>query len=265
MATPDPSMLVKFWRMSRYIYDLCIVANDFTSLRLFFWQYGQITMAKLTLDYDPYPVVRICMALHQILQKDPSALIDSLRIEYLKSIHSLKLFVSGDHATILAMWSNYLKHWDPDAFHQSQLKESYQHLLRESDSRHGKNSEWSLSILDRFTYLAHYSLNDTVLRNELALDLVQRSSSRLQIGSELQWCMDTRYFAFGSKVLAIVSEKGGLHDKAQNYYSSAIAVLELGDAECQIRARMLRGELAEYLARWNGKAGTDMALSISSS
>jgi hypothetical protein len=64
--------------------------------------------------------------------------------------------------------------------------------------------------------------------------------------------MDTQYFAFGSKALAIVCEAGGLHEEVQKSYSRAIAVLVLGDSECQIRAEMLRGELVEYLDRWNG-------------
>ncbi len=61
--------------------------------------------------------------------------------------------------------------------------------------------------------------------------------------------MEVQYFAFGSKVLAIVSAQEGLHDDVQQSYSSAIRVLELGDLECQIRAVMLRGELAEYLKK----------------
>jgi hypothetical protein len=255
MAAPDPSMLVKFWRMCRYIYDLCLIAKDFRILGLFFSHYGEMTMATRCPGVDVYPVVRICAALYQILQKDPSALLDSLRIGYLKSIYSLKLFVGGDHATVLAMWSNYLKDWDPDATTHMLLMENYQALLRESDLAFGPNSESSLSILHRFAYLAHYSLKDDTLTKGLAFDLVQRSSSRLPVGVGLEWCMDTQYFAFGSKALAIVCEAGGLHEEVQKSYSRAIAMLELGDSECQIRAEMLRGELAEYLGRWNGTGG----------
>ncbi len=251
MATPDPSMLVKFWRMCRYIYDLCLIAKDFRILGLFFSHYGEITMATRRPGVDVYPVVRICAAMYQILQKDQIALLDSLRIGYLKSIHSLKLFVGGGHATVLAMWSNYLKDWDPDAITHKLLMENYQALLRESDRAFGPNSESSLSILHRFAYLAHYSLNDDTLTKGLALDLVQRSSSRLPVDVGLEWCMDTQYFAFGSKALAIVCEAGGLHEEVQKSYSRAIAVLELGDSEYQIRAEMLRGELAQYLGRWN--------------
>lgn len=254
MTSPDPSMLVKFWRICRYLHDLCVVAKDFTILKCFFWHYGSMTMAKQRSGSEPFPVVWICDALYQILQKDPDALMDSLRIGYLKSIHSLNLFISGDHATILAMWSNYLKHWDRDALHLERLKESYQTLLRESDRRFGKYSESSLSILDRFTYLAHYNLNEAELAKGLALDLVQRSRTRLQGGTGIYWCMETQYFAFGSKVLAVSCKEKGLHDEVQQWYSSAIAVLELGDSECQIRARMLRGELTEYLGRRNGVA-----------
>jgi hypothetical protein len=67
------------------------------------------------------PLIKICDSLHQILEIDPNVIISSLRIGYLKSIHSLKLFVRGDHATVLGMWSNYLKHWDLDELHQAYL------------------------------------------------------------------------------------------------------------------------------------------------
>jgi hypothetical protein len=150
------------------------------------------------------------------------------------------------------MWGNYLKHWDPDAITHKLLMENYQVLLSESDRAFGPNSESSLSILHRFAYLAHYSLNGDTLTKGLALDLVQRSSGRIPVGVVLEWCMDTQYFAFGSKALAIVCEAGGLHEEVQKSYSRAIAVLVLGDSECQIRAEMLRGELVEYLDRWNG-------------
>ncbi|KAH7379783.1 hypothetical protein BKA64DRAFT_686345 [Cadophora sp. MPI-SDFR-AT-0126] len=249
MICPDPAMLVKFWRMCRYMYDLCEVANDFTILSWFLGHYGEMTRSKLRPGCGTYPVFQICAALYHILQKDPDALIDSLRIGYLKSIHSLKTWVGGDHATVLAMWSNYLKHWDPDTLHHASLKESYQLLLRESDRRYGPNSESSLSILDRYTYFAHYSIREAFLAKELALALVERSRNHLPIDSGLQWCMHTQYFAFGSKVLAIASAQEGLQDDAKQSYSSAIAVLELGDPECQIRAAMLRGELAEYLEK----------------
>ncbi|PMD36752.1 hypothetical protein L207DRAFT_636699 [Hyaloscypha variabilis F] len=152
MKSPDPSMLVKFWRICRYIYDLCIVANDFQTLSSFFWRYGEMAMAKLPRGTNPYPVARVCTALYQILHKDPTALMDSLRIGYLKSIHSLQVFVGGDYATVLAMWSNYLKHWDGNALAQTQLMERYQHLLQASDDCYEKTSESSLAILDRFTY-----------------------------------------------------------------------------------------------------------------
>lgn len=249
MICPDPAMLIKFWRMCRYMYDICVVANDFTILSLFFGHYGEMTRSKFRPGSETYPVFHICAALYEILRKDQSALIDSLRLGYLKSIHSLKSWVSGDHATVLAMWSNYLKHWDLDTLHHASLKESYQLLLRESDRKYGPNSDSSLSILDRFTYLAHYNLKEASLAMELAFSLVKRSSCRMVVGGGLQWCMDVQYFAFGSKVLAIVSAQEGLHDKVQQWYTTAITVLELGDLECQIRAAMLRGNLAEYLEK----------------
>jgi hypothetical protein len=63
MAVPYPSMLVKFWRMCRYIYDLCLIAKDFRILGLFFSHYGEMTMATRRPGVDVYPVVRICAAL----------------------------------------------------------------------------------------------------------------------------------------------------------------------------------------------------------
>jgi hypothetical protein len=163
------------------------------------------------------------------------------------------------------MCSNYLKHWDGNAVAQTQLMERYQHLLQASDDCYEKTSESSLAILDRFTYLAHYKLKNIVLTKELALELVQRSTSRLPVGGGLRWCMDAQYFAFGSKVLAIVCETEGLHDEAQRYYKNAIAVLELGDSECVIRARMLRDELAKFLARWSGVVMTSTDIHMLSS
>jgi hypothetical protein len=122
-------------------------------------------------------------------------------------------------------------------------------LLRESNRKYGPDSESSLSILHRFTYLAHYSLKEASLAKELAFSLVKRSSSRMPVGDGLQWSMNVQYFAFGSKVLAMLSAQEGLHYESQQFYSSAITVLETGDLECQIRAVMLRGELAEYLKK----------------
>ncbi|CZR59478.1 uncharacterized protein PAC_09370 [Phialocephala subalpina] len=251
MICADPSMLVKFWRICRYFHDVYLVTHDYWLLKQLFSYYGDMTKLKHGSTSPSYAIVRICEALLQIIQKHPNIFMDSLRIGYLKSIHSLMSSVTGhgSHATILAMWSNYLKHWDHDALHQANLQESYEMRLQESDEKFGKNSERSLSILDRFTYAAYYDLHDVSLSKEKATDLLERSKYRLPVDGELHWCLDVQYFGFASKILALVCELEGLNDRVQGCYGEAIKVLERGDFECWTRAEMLRGELGSFLKR----------------
>ena len=48
------------------------------------------------------------------------------------------------------------------------------------------------------------------------------------------------------KVLTLVCAQDNLHEEVRRWDEGAIAVLEMGDLECRIRADMLRGELEEY-------------------
>ncbi len=63
MICPVPAMLVKFWRICRYMYDLCVIANDFTILSSFFGLYGEMTRSKHRPGYEMYPVFQFCAAM----------------------------------------------------------------------------------------------------------------------------------------------------------------------------------------------------------
>jgi len=74
-----------------------------------------------------------------------------VRVGYLKSAHTMQAFLGANHATVLDMWTNYVKHWDPDALQQTAFTVITSHfsqpLRRDSGGLHGKPSRYCMDLL----------------------------------------------------------------------------------------------------------------------
>ncbi|EED11879.1 hypothetical protein TSTA_110580 [Talaromyces stipitatus ATCC 10500] len=244
--SPDPAMMVKFWRICLYFMDICASMNNYSLLNSFFQHYRSLLLTRYQ---ENYPLVQLLGALAKV---ENEAMLRTLQIGYLKSIHSLKSFLRGDHAVVLSMWSNYIKHWGFDSLHPTELAASYRVLLTEADFRLGRCSNLSISVLHQFTYSVFYNLHDDAMSFELAIDLLQRSQEVLSsLHPQWQWGLEAQAFAFASKVVALIYGNQGSRVKAQKYYKEAISLFERGDRECRTRALMLANELTHCMTRWH--------------
>lgn len=241
LSSPDPAMLVKFWGVARRFSDIGIMKGD-QRLLLHFLQYCKSFLSD---HQNNHPLLPVLVSLTRINQ---DALYDTLRIGYLKSIHSLKTFVRGDHATVLAMWSSYIKYWDTGKVAEAALAECYGVLIEEADRTSGdKHSSTSISVLHRALYAAHYVLDDAEMTTTWASDLLARSFEILGHRNQWQWGAEAHAFAFASKLLALTLKGQGDIEGMKRFYLQAIDCLQKGDRECQTRAIMLGGDLEQTL------------------
>ncbi|OAQ93918.1 subunit P of phosphatidylinositol N-acetylglucosaminyltransferase [Purpureocillium lilacinum] len=252
-TTPDPFFAAKFWRFSKYFYDICENEQNFNLLYTMFNHYKCLIENRCSKEH---PLVSMLNALCQVEIKD---LRDTLRIGYLMSIRALKSCIHGDHPVTLSMWSNYFKEWDSNGSFQSQLAESYRRLLQQADQdpKFKDQPDFAIPLLHRYTYFVYYVLQDDTLSLQLGKDLLDRSRCSMVFQRTRRWAPESQAFAFASKVLGLVSRKLGNQAAFEYYYNAAIAMFCTGDDECRTRALMLRSELAEALDTWNGSNTAD--------
>ncbi|KAI9776260.1 MAG: hypothetical protein M1839_000494 [Geoglossum umbratile] len=244
-ASCDPSIMVEFWPMCRRLYGICVDINNYQLLYEFFRYFRELTKYYFG---TKHPVFLLLDALSHV---EWDAMISTLRVGYLKSIHCMESVIGTDHAKVLSMWSNYIKYWDKQGLPQAIFIANFTRLLAAAEARFGKRSAKAVSVLHSFTYAAFYNFNDQAMSRRLANNLLERAREIPHINNEYQWGLESQAFAFASKVLALLSLQENQRDESRAYLMNAISCLENGDRECKTRAVMLAQELEGWLASWN--------------
>ncbi|KAI9768817.1 MAG: hypothetical protein M1840_004631 [Geoglossum simile] len=244
-ASCDPSIVVKFWPMCHRLHGICVDINNYQLLYEFFRYFRELTMNYFGAEH---PVFLLLDALSHV---EWDAMISTLRVGYLKSIHCMESVMGTDHAIVLSMWSNYIKYWDKQGLHQAIFMANFTRLLAAADARFGGKSEKAISVLHGFTYAAFYNFSDPALSRRLAKNLLERTREIPHINNEYQWGVESQGFAFASKVLALLCLQENQRDQSQAYLINAISCLENGDRECKTRAVMLAEDLEGWLTSWN--------------
>jgi hypothetical protein len=179
----------------------------------------------------------------------------TLRMAYLKAIHTLKDVLRSDHSVVLSMWSNYTKQWglNADGAHDISLIDGYQSLQEKADRTMGPYTDQAMASLHGATYAAFYNLRNFSKSKDLGSELKSRSLFRISAKKVLRWGQDAQYFAFSSKVLAQVEDCRGNVAASHQHYQNAIDYLSQGDQQCVIRSQMLSTELGTCVSRWNSQ------------
>ena len=251
-ASSDPSIMVKFWPICHRLHGICVEIDDYQLLYSFLRHFREL--AKIYFGAE-HPVFLLLDALSRV---DWDAMISTLRVGYLKSIHCMESIIGADHATVLRMWSNYIKYWDRQSLHQGVFIANFTRLLAAADAQFGEKSEKSVLILESFTYASFYNFDDQMLSRRLAEGLLERTMDLPCINGEYQWGLKSQYFAFASKVLALLCLQENQRDEGRAYLADAITLLEHGDRECKTRAVMLAEDLEGWLTSWDDIHGAEV-------
>ncbi|KAH0537364.1 hypothetical protein FGG08_005843 [Glutinoglossum americanum] len=243
-AASDPSIVVKFWPMCHRLHGICVSLDDRQLLYAFLRHFRELTKNYFG---TKHPVFLLLNALSHV---EWDAMISTLRVGYLKSIHCMESVIGADHTTVLSMWSNYIKYWDRQSLHQAVFAANFTRLLAAADAQFGEKSEKAISVLHGFTYAAFYNFDDQMLSRQLAEDLLGRTMELPHVNGEYQWGLESQSFAFASKVLALLCLREDQRDESRAYLADAISCLERGDRECKTRAVMLAEDLESWLKSW---------------
>ena len=250
-AFSDPGLMVEFWPMCRRLHGICVDINDYQLLYAFLRYFRDLTKNYFG---GEHPVFLLLDALTRV---EWDAMISTLRVGYLKSIHCMESVIGADHATVLSMWSNYIKYWDRQSLHQAVFIANFRRLLAAADAQFGAKSEKAISALHGFTYAAFYNFDNQTLSRQLAQDLLDRTVDLPCINGEYQWGLESQCFAFASKVLALLCLGEKQRDEGHAYLADAISCLERGDRECKTRAVMLAEDLEGWLTSWDDIHGAE--------
>jgi hypothetical protein len=239
----EPSIMVRIWPICHRIYAICQVVGNFQLMYQFLGFLMSLASGKLCLKHP------LSILLDGLCKSDQVALINNMRLGYLKSIRSFERLVGSDHAIVLKMWSNYIKYWDSQDFDRGNLAGNFRRLLQ-TEATYGPTSEQTIRVAHSFTYAVYYTFNDQDLSRSLAEDLLGRTICLPAHDGEIIWSIETQSYAFASKVLALLAEDR--HDRAgsEQYWRAAIQRLKTGDRECKTRAIMLSEELETCLIGW---------------
>jgi hypothetical protein len=250
-ASSDLGIMVKFWPICHRLHGICTDINNYQLLYSFLCFFRELTKTYFGTEH---PVFQLLDALSRV---EWDAIIRTLQVGYLKSIHCMESIVGADHATVLRMWSNYIKYWDRQSLHQGVFTANFTRLLAMADAQFGKNSETATSVLESFTYASFYNFDDPMLSRRLAKDLLERTINLPYTNGEYKWGITSQYFAFASKVLALLCLRENRRDEGRDYLADAISRLELGDRECKTRAVMLAEDLEGWLTSWDDIYGAE--------
>jgi hypothetical protein len=243
-SEPGPAIMVRLWPICHRIDGICACVGDYTLMYMFL-RY----LRDLIGNYFPHghPLYLLLDAVSRV---EKEAVIPTLRLGYFKAIRCLERLVGTDHATVLKMWSNYVKYWDRQSIDQQVFAANFTRLLEAAEAKFGRCAEETVRILHSFSYAVFYNSADKPLARSLAHDLVERTTSLLCEDGEMQWGIEAQGFAFGSKVLALLSLDAGDRDGASATLVQAVERLKTGDRECRTRAIMLLEDLERCLVEW---------------
>jgi hypothetical protein len=244
----DPAMMVKFWRICYRLYRSCCGIGDFLLLNTFLRYVRGLVQIYHGRDH---PLFQLLDALVRAPQDE---LLDTLKVSYLRTIKAMESRLGQQHAVVLNMWSNYLKHWNSEGLAHSLYMQRYRSLLDTAERQFGPTGENTIAVLHGFMYSGYYNLNDRILTVDLALRLYSRVKSMPCLQEVPWWCLPTQGFALAAKLLAIISLEAGQTGDCRRYLEVAIIRLGRGDRECRTRALMLTDMLHGWLIEW-GEAG----------
>ncbi|KAJ4244610.1 hypothetical protein NW762_014466 [Fusarium torreyae] len=198
---------------------------------------------------ERYPKGHPIPSLLKVLcQASTNEFFNIVQVGYLRTIHCLEHRLGFGNAVVLSVWSNCLKKADDPALPASALTSRYESVFQEAQRTFTPTGTRTIEILHEYTYAAYYNANDYDLTWRLASQTVNLAESFELMGDHPQWCLATQGYATAAKLLFTLSEQTGHEDQGTLILRSAISRLELGDRECQIRARMLRGVLGTNTA-----------------
>ncbi len=241
----EPAIMVRLWPICNRIDGICARVGDYSLMYTFLRYFRGLAGSYLGCHHPLY------LLLDALSRVEQAAMMPTLRLGYLRAIRCLETLVGADHALVLKMWSNYVKYWDPQSIDQQAFAANFARLLGAAEARFGKCAEETVRVLHSFSYAMFYNGHDKRLAWRLAEDLVERTTSLpCRGGGEIQWGIETQSFAFGSKVLALLSFDLGERDGARAWLDQAIGRLKTGDRECRTRAIMLSEDLETWLVQW---------------
>ncbi|KAL4964328.1 uncharacterized protein BDV14DRAFT_201100 [Aspergillus stella-maris] len=211
----DPQILVRIWRISRYLLGICKSLGNNNTLR-----------------------------------KVMTYLRDSVELKAVggKENPAVKLLDT------LANMDVYYLNWALMGFsieNRGGIVGYYDKALEMADQFCGPDSDTALSILHDFTYFVHYSNNQEISPTAagLASQLWDKTNLTMLAGQNV-WSAKTQYFTFASQVLAESCLRQGNTFWATWYIEYAVHLLRQSDRECQIRADMLLARLHRWLRAW---------------
>ncbi|RYP67548.1 hypothetical protein DL770_008599 [Monosporascus sp. CRB-9-2] len=144
-----------------------------------------------------------------------------------QTINAVESRLGPHHATVLHMWSNYLKQFEGQAMDRQTLRERYEILLQIVEMSNEPTGENTISTLHGFMYASHYNLNDRDLTIELATKLYARVQAMPYMQVKPYWCLPTQSFALAAKLLADLSRESGQLQECHTYLGDAVEILSV--------------------------------------
>jgi hypothetical protein len=147
--------------------------------------------------------------------------------------------LSGLHALVLHMWSNYKKYWDKDFILPPDFLSRCHELYLSEERKSGEYHDETLVALHVYGYAAYYNARNKELAEHLFSIQFERSKEKLRSWQCPWWCLISQGFSLAAMVLSTVRWQKGKRSDACEVLEEAIDILRRGDVECQIRATML--------------------------
>ncbi|GES66847.1 hypothetical protein ATEIFO6365_0016013500 [Aspergillus terreus] len=247
LETDSPQMMVRIWRICRYLLGVTESLRDPGLMRKYFLGYFRDLLKKTKGAHSPS--FRLFDALSMM---ESNSLMHALRIGHLRAMQSFEKVVGTGHPVVLSMWTYYAHQWHSAYEHQDIIVDYYKIALDTADRELGPTSDAAISILHDYLYFVYYNIypRDDEHVYHLALDLHNRIRAVIGNGPYI-WSTKTQYLTFASQIMARVNYKLDHQLLAATYLEDVIELFWNSDVECRVRAAKLLRQLATWLLQWN--------------